>query len=451
MHETNTNQPVTLKRSLTLWQVVVLGLGYLTPMTVFDTYGIVTAETAGHVPAAYLLALGAILFTAASYGKMVKAFPIAGSAYAYTRKTINPHLGFLVGWVSLLDYIFLPMINVLLAKIYLSAAFPAVPDWIWVVGVTVLMTLVNIWGVNSTANVNSLLVVFQVLVITLFVIFAVKGITGGMGSGQLLSITPLYTPDMTFATLMSGAAILCFSFLGFDAVTTYTEEAVNPTKTIPRGILLVALVGGVMFITSSYFATLLFPDVSKFQNPDAPSPEIAYFLGGALFKSLFLAGAITGTLASGLASHTSASRLLFAMGRENVLPQKVFGYVSPRFRTPVVSIVLIGLFSLSAWTFSLDMALSFINFGALTAFTAVNLSVIAHYFIRQKMRTGKAFFSYLLFPLIGASFVFYLWMNLDGTSISLGIIWTILGLAYLLFTTRFFRAKPPEIEFEEAV
>ncbi len=444
-------QAPSLKKTLKLRHVIMLGLGYLTPMTVFDTYGIVTEGTHGHVPTAYILALVAMLFTAASYGSMVKVFPTAGSAYSYTRKTINPHLGFLVGWVSLLDYLFLPMINVLLSKIYLSAAFPGVPGWIWVVSITLLLTLVNIRSINLTANFNTFLVIFQILVTTLFVALAIKGINGGMGSGQLFSLTPFYNSNMTLPTLFAGSAILCFSFLGFDAVTTYTEEAVNPTKTIPRGIFLVALIGGMIFITASYFATAAFPDVSKFHNPESASPEIAYMLGGALFQAIFLAGAITGTIASGLASHTSASRLLYAMGRENVLPKKIFGHLHPRFSTPVVDVILIGIFSLTAMSFDLDTALSFINFGALTAFTAVNVSVIAYFIVRKQMRSPLALVKYLLFPLLGASFVMFLWWNLDASSITLGLVWTVCGLAYLLITTKGFREKPPEIEFEEAI
>lgn len=444
-------QTPSLRRSLKLWHVVVLGLGYLTPMTVFDTYGIVTEETHGHVPTAYLLALVAMLFTAASYGKMVKVFPVAGSAYSYARKTINPHIGFLVGWVSLLDYVFLPMINVLLGKIYLSVAFPNVPGWVWVIFLTLLMTAVNIWSVNITANFNTFLVLFQVFVTTFFVILAIKGISGGLGEGTVFSYAPFFSENLTLPTIFTGASILCFSFLGFDAVTTYTEEAVNPKKTIPRGIFLVALLGGLIFITASFFAQLAFPDVSQFQHPESASPEIAMLLGGPVFQSLFLAGAFTAALASGLASHTSASRLLFAMGRENVLPRKMFGYVHPRFGTPVIDVILVGIFCLTALSFDLETALSFINFGALTAFTAVNMSVIFHFIIREKMRSPRAIVSYLIMPLLGASFVVFLWFNLNMTSLILGLSWLACGIAYLLFTTKGFRHVPPEIEFEEAI
>ncbi|MGO0059941.1 APC family permease [Brevibacillus fluminis] len=448
---TTYEQAGSLKKTLKLWHVVVLGLGYLTPMTVFDTFGIVSQDTHGHVPTAYLIALIAMLFTAASYGKMVKEFPTAGSAYSYTSKAINPHLGFMVGWVSLLDYFFLPMINVLLAKIYLSAAFPGVPEWIWVVSVTLLFTLVNIRSVNLTANFNTLLVIFQILVTGFFVVLAIKALLSGKGAGTVATAEPFFSAGMTMPDLMAGAAVLCFSFLGFDAVTTYTEEAVNPTKTIPRGIVLVALIGGLIFTTASYFATAVIPDVSILQNPDSPSPEIAYLLGGAFFQSLFLAGAITGTIASGLASHTSASRLLFAMGREKVLPGSFLAYVHPRYSTPINSIIVTGVFCLAAIWFDLDTALSFINFGALTAFTAVNISVVIYFVVRKKQHSLGSLIQYVLFPALGAGFVGYLWVSLDAQSITLGLIWAALGLGYLLYTTKGFTKKPPKMDFEEAI
>ncbi|MGE5701095.1 MAG: APC family permease [Clostridia bacterium] len=448
---TNYEQSGSLKKTLKLWHVVVLGLGYLTPMTVFDTFGIVSEETHGHVPTAYLFALVAMLFTAASYGKMVKEFPTAGSAYSYTSKTINPHLGFMVGWVSLLDYFFLPMINVLLAKIYLSAAFPGVPEWIWVVSVSILFTLVNVRSVNLTANFNTFLVIFQVLVTSFFVILSIKALLAGKGTGTLVTSQPFFSSDMTLPSLMAGAAILCFSFLGFDAVTTYTEEAVDPKKTIPRGIILVALIGGLIFTVASYFSTAVIPAITVLKDPEAASPEIAYILGGAFFQSVFLAGAITGTIASGLASHTSASRLLFAMGREKVLPGKFLAYVHPRFSTPINSILITGVFCLAAIWFDLDTALAFINFGALTAFTAVNLSVMFYFVIRKKQRSPKALFSYLVLPALGAGFVGYLWLSLDIHSLTLGLIWAALGLIYLMYSTKGFSVKPPKMDFEEAI
>nr|WP_254591761.1 amino acid permease [Candidatus Hamiltonella defensa] len=134
INQTASNNRIQLRKTLTLMQVVMMGLAYLQPMTIFDTFGIVSSLTQGHVPASYIIALIAILFTALSYGKMVKRFPSAGSAYTYVQKSIHPHLGFMVGWSSLLDYLFMPMINILLAKIYLSAIFPHVPPWMFPLG-----------------------------------------------------------------------------------------------------------------------------------------------------------------------------------------------------------------------------------------------------------------------------------------------------------------------------
>ncbi|MGR6342312.1 APC family permease [Priestia megaterium] len=441
---------VELKRSLKLWSIVFLGVGYMTPMVVFDTFGIVAQKTNGHVPTAYILALVAMLFTAISYGKMVKVYPVAGSAYTYTQKTINSNLGFLVGWSSLLDYLFLPMINAVLTKIYLSALFPSIPSWLFVLGFVGIVTVINLFSVNVTANFNNLLVTFQMLVIIIFVILVITGLNHGEGTGRILSIQPFFQSDMQLTSLISGATILCFSFLGFDAVTTLAEETANPTATIPRAIFLTALVGGILFIGASYFTQSYFPDISRFSDVEATSPEIALYVGGKLFQAFFLAGTVTGTLASGLSSHASVSRLLYVMGRDNVLPRRFFGYIHPRWNTPFLNVLFVGAISLSAIFFNLLTATSLINFGALIAFTFVNVCVIVHYVIRKKQhKTIWGFINYLLLPGIGGGTVVVLWINLSTDSLILGIIWAGIGLVYLTYLTKLFTCRPPQFQFEE--
>lgn len=441
---------VELKRSLKLWSIVFLGIGYMTPMVVFDTFGIVAEKTNGHVPTAYILALVAMLFTAMSYGKMVKVYPVAGSAYTYTQKTINSNLGFLVGWSSLLDYLFLPMINAVLTKIYLSALFPSVPSWLFIIGFVGVVTFINLFSVNATANFNNILVTFQVLVIIIFVILVITGLSHGEGTGRIFSIQPFFLPDMQLSSLISGATILCFSFLGFDAVTTMAEETANPTVTIPRAIFLTALVGGILFIGASYFTQSYFPHISRFSDLEATSPEIALYVGGKLFQAFFLAGTVTGTLASGLSSHASVSRLLYVMGRDNVLPKKFFGYIHPRWNTPFFNVLFVGVISLSAIFFNLLTATSLINFGALIAFTFVNICVVVHYVIRKKQhKTILGFINYLLLPGIGGGTVVVLWTNLSPDSLILGLIWAGVGLIYLTYLTKLFTSKPPQFQFDE--
>jgi len=441
-----------LHRSLRLRHVVLLGLAYLTPMTVFDTYGIVAEETGGHVPAAYLLAMAAILFTAVSYGKMVKLYPKAGSAYSYTRETIHPYLGFIVGWLSMLDYILLPLINVMLIKVHLAIAFPAIPSWIWVVIVVLFITLMNVLSIEFNANFDSFLVLFQIAVISVFISLTISQILEGTGGQhQLLTAKPFYSQQMDLSAILAGASILCFSFLGFDALTTYAEETIHPTKTIPRGILLVVLIGGAIFIVASYFTQTAFPDISLFNHPHSAADEIAHALGAGGFHYVYLIAVLTGTLASGLASHASASRLLFVMGRENVLPRKIFGNLHPRYETPVMNVIIIGIVSLCALFLDLKTAVSLMNFGALTAFTAVNFCVVVHFIFREKNRQPKAIANHLICPLIGAGCVIFLWFSLDIKSILLGIAWGLIGLGYLTSSTQKFTKHPPEMDLEEAI
>lgn len=436
-----------LRSTLKLWQVVMMGLAYLTPMTVFDTFGIVSGISDGHVPASYLLALAGVMFTAISYGKLVRQFPEAGSAYTYAQKSIGPHVGFMVGWSSLLDYLFLPMINVLLAKIYLSAMFPDVPPWIWVVGFVTILTLANLKSVNLVANFNTLFVLVQVAIMVVFVVLVVHGLHKGEGVGTVWSLQPFISQNAHLIPIITGATIVCFSFLGFDAVTTLSEETPNAARVIPKAIFLTALYGGLIFIIASFFMQLFFPTIARFKNPDAALPEIALYVGGKLFQSIFLCTTFVNTLASGLASHASVSRLLYVMGRDNVFPERVFGYVHPKWRTPALNVIMVGIVALSALYFDLVTATALINFGALVAFTFVNLSVYNHFWRRKGLnKTWKDRFHYLLLPLVGAVTVGVLWINLEATSLTLGLIWGALGILYLTWLTRRFRKPPPQFD-----
>lgn len=435
-----------LRRTLKLRHVVVLGFAYMSPFGVFDTFGIASDVTKGFVPMAYILVTIAILFTALSYAKLVQIYPFTGSAYTYTTKTMGGHLGFLVGWTVLLDYLFLPMINALLAYIYLSSMFPTVPKWVWVLGLVVIITALNIIGVKISASANVLMVLFQLLVVVVFIILITKTVINGPES---FSILPFYSDELNTQNLFAGAAILALSFTGFDAVTTLTEETINPKKTIAQAVVILAIAGGAYLIFVTYFMQTLFPDVSIFNDIDGASPEIAYIIGGTAFQSFFLSGAIVSVLSSGLASQTSASRLLYGMGRDGVLPRKIFAYVHPKYKTPVFSVIVVGIIALTATFLDLDTTVSLINFGVFTAFSFVNLSLIVYYFRNRKLNTSNSlsWFRYVLCPALGFSFLVYLGTSLDKLSITLGLTWASIGFVYLLFMTKFFRVPPPSFDY----
>jgi putrescine importer len=440
----------SLKKNLGLWAIVFLGLGYMTPTVVFDTFGIVSNLTDGVVPLAYIVALTVMLFTGLSYGKMVKIFPSAGSAYTYTRETISPSLGFLVGWAALLDYLLLPMVNALIIRIYMHSVLPEVPVWIWVFAYVAGVTFINAVSMKGTSNLNSILVVFEVVLIASFIVLATVKLSGGMGQGTIMTTEPLFHSGVEIGAVLTGATVVCFSFIGFDAVTMYTEEAKH-ISIMPKAIVLTILIGGAIFFVGGYFAQALFPDVSGFNEVDDTLPEIALYVGGQFFQLIFLAGAFAATVASGLASHASVSRLLYVMGRNGVLPKKFFGFVHPRLHTPVLNVVLVGVVSLLAVVMSLEFVSSVINFGALIAFTFVNLSVIAYFIFHKKQHNSlRKILNYIVLPLTGAGLTGLLWANLQMDSLIVGIVWTSIGVLYLAVLTRGFRTSVKSFEFEEA-
>ncbi|MBI0578674.1 APC family permease [Neobacillus cucumis] len=446
----NQTSSPTLKRSLSLKFVVFFGLTFMAPTTMFSTYGVAVTSTNGMLPTAYAIALIVMLFTAYSYAELVKAFPNAGAAYTFAQKSISPHLGFLVGWTIILDYVFSPMISSLLNAIALHAMFPSVPMFVWIISFIVIITIVNILGIKLAANFNTILLLLQVFSFVLFLVLSIKGIFAGRGAGTLFSTVPFYDSHIKVPTLLSIIPILCFSFLGFDAVTTLSEETKEPRKTLPRAIYIITLIGGFMFISGTYVLQLIYPAFQSFKNPESAYIDIAMYVGGNIFTSVFNAIGLTAAFASAVASGTSASRILYAMGREDVLPKKIFGYLSPKYRTPVFNILIIGVIALSALFLNLTTAISLINFGALFAFFFVNLSVIAHYFIRKKQRSFKGTIQYLIIPLIGTALIGLLITKLDKHSLLLGGTWLIIGFIYLLNLTKMFRQLPPELGLEEA-
>jgi amino acid transporter len=265
----------------------------------------------------------------------------------------------------------------------------------------------------------------------------------------LWSIKPFFNGDMQMPLIMSGAAIACYSFLGFDAVSTLTEEARDPRRTIPRAIMLITLIGGLIFVGVSYFVQIAHPSF-QFDSVDSAAYEIARNIGGDLFVSIFLIGLIVGQFASGLSAQASGSRLLYAMGRDGVLPKSFFGTLHERFGTPINSILLCAVVALLALKLDVTTSTSFINFGAFLAFSLVNLSVIFHYWIGGEKKGPREFVLFLLFPFIGLSADLWLMVSLDHLAVYLGLSWLAIGVVYLAVLTGGFRRQPPEMDFQEA-
>jgi len=435
-----------LRRALGLPSLVLFGLVYMVPLTVFTTYGIVTQTTGGRLPVAYVVTLITMVFTALSYARMAVAHPVAGSAYTYAQKSFGAPVGFLCGWSLLLDYLFLPMINYLVIGIYLNAALPAVPAWVIVLLSIAIVTVLNIVGIVSVARANFVIIAVQTIFIVTFTVLALTKIAG---KGNVDLAAP-FTGDGSapgIGAIAAGAAVLCLSFLGFDAVSTLSEEAKNPKRTVPQAIMIATIVSGLIFIVLSYISHLVHPG-HEFADVDSGALEVMTATGGQFLNTFFTSAYVAGALGSALTSQASVARILYAMGRDGILPHRVFGHVSPRFSTPVWAILVVSAVSLLALVIDLTTLASLISFGALVAFSVVNLTVIKHYFIDLRERSGAALLRYLILPAIGFLLTVYLWTSLSGLTLVIGLCWLAIGFIWLLGVTRGFQRPTPVLDIE---
>ncbi len=444
---TGTSGEGRLSKSLGLWAIVGLGVGYMTLTTVFDTFGIVSQKTASVVPTAYLLALVVMTFTAISYGRMTVVFPSAGSAYTYSSATMGPSIGFLIGWAALLDYILLPLVNAVIVRSYLTAFFPFAPGWVSVVIYCAAITAMCLFSMSNTSRLNMFLLVFVVALIGVYVFLANNALGTGMGNGTLASMLPFWHDGVEIDRVMTGTTIVAFSFIGFDAITMYTEEA-KDVKLVPKAIVYSLLIGGTVFFIAAWYTQSLFPNTSVFDADaleNSALPQIAMMVGGPYLKIFLTAAAFAATISSSLASQASVSRLLFVMGRGGKGPvSRFFGYVHPTYHTPAMSVVFVGVVSLLAINMNLDFIVSLINFGALIAFISVNLSVILLFAYKRREISGVGqILKNIVLPSMGIIVTVVMWLHLSPESTFYGVIWFGLGVVVLLWLTRFFSRPMP--------
>ncbi len=434
------NQP-QLKTALGFWQLLFYGVAFMVPIAPVVIYGVVTQVTKGHMAMAYLLAMIAMLFTAASYGQMAGEFPEVGSTYSYTRHGLNSHLGMLAGWTILLDYVLMPALSYVVIAIFGSQLLPGVPYWVWVAIPLVVITTINMLGVKQMAGTTVLLLLLQFGVLAYFFIMVILGVTRGMGQG--FTFRPFFSEQFQLGAVIAGTSIACFSFLGFDAVSTLAEETRRPKIDISKATIAACLSVGFLFITQAFLAQNAWPDYSSFPNLDAAFYFIAEQVGGQPLSLALTLGMIIAALANAMDAQAASARLLFGMGRDGVLPRSIFGYLNRKTQTPVWNLLMMGIIGALVATQTIDTIVSLINFGALFGFLMVNLSVVRHHFFIQKKRRGANGVIYLIAPLMGATICFILWINLPHLSKIAGFIWLGIGILYDGLLTHFFRHDPP--------
>jgi amino acid transporter len=429
---------------LTRRDLILYGLVILTPTAPFPVYGIVQQVSGGYAALTYLVAMSAMLFTAASYGRMASAFPQAGSTYTYAQKGLSSHFGFVAGWAMILDYFLIPIESIVYAALTAQRLFDAVPYAVWVIVFAAAITFINIRGIRVTARAGTAMMAVMTGCAILFAGLAVRYIVNAHGIQGLFSLEPLLPAhNFTWKPLIAGSSIAVLSYIGLDAISTLAEDTVHPSRDIGSATILVCLIQTAFCFTTVYLSSLVWPDFRSFPQGETAILDVGSIIGGRAMLAIISFVLLVAGLASALTSQAGASRLLFGMGRDGVVSQRIFSHVSERYSTPTRSICLIGLVSLfGALTIRFQLAIELLNFGAFVGFILVNLSVIGHFFVRKRQRRGIHFIRNLVFPLLGAAVCAYVWSHLTTKALVIGFIWLAIGGIYLAFITR--RASPPQ-------
>jgi amino acid transporter len=431
-----------LRRVLTTRDLVIYGMIFMVPIAPFSIYGLVWNDAKGMVPLAYLLGLIGMFFTALSYAYMSRAFPLAGSVYTYAQRGLHEIAGFFAGWLILLDYILVPALLYLVSAVALRPLLPAIPAWAWITGFIAFNLVVNFVGIEFTARVNRYMLFLELTTLALFVALGLIALYGGAGAGHL-TWKPIYDAKVfSFATVAGATSIAVLSFLGFDGISTLSEETLGGQKSVGRATVVSLVLVGALFMLQTWIATDLSAGM-KFESADTAFYEIAQRAGGAWLKLIvIIAVVISSAIANAMVAQAAMSRILFAMARDRKLPI-ILAKVHPRYQTPYVSTLVVAAVSLVVGLlFDINDLASIVNFGALSGFVLLHLSVINHYLIRQ--RSGD-WLRHLAFPLAGMLIIVYVLFEMDRNAKMLGACWIGTGVVYYLVLT-FLIKKPVALE-----
>ena len=421
-----------LARVLSVPDMIVYGLIFMVPIAPFGIYGGVFSESGGMPALVYVVGTLAMVFTALSYGMLIREWPVSGSVYAYTSRGLGKGIGFVSGWTLLLNYLLIPVLMYVVASTALSGIVPEVPPWAFSIVFVVANTFVNIRGIALTDIVNRIALVLEVLVLAVFVVLGVRWLLSDPASHGF-TLQPLYNPaTFSLPLVFSAVSLGVLSFLGFDGIATLSEEAKDAKKGPSKAMVGSLLIVGFLFMLQTCIAGCISPDGAVFANdPDNAFYLVAEVAGGKfLYVLRALATAIAWGIFNSLAAQTAISRILFAMSRDGNLP-KALAKVHSKYRTPYVAAAFVGALSLVLVIvfeqLGIDAISRLVNFGALTSFCVLHVTVVWHFFIKE--RDGKVF-THLILPLLGFIVVGYTWISLDPASKTMGIIWVVAGIAY---------------------
>jgi putrescine importer len=436
-----------LRRVLSLWDLIFYGLIVIQLTAPMPVFGVMSHRAQGHAVTAILFAMVAMLFTAVSYGQMARAYPSAGSAFTYVGQEIHPALGYVTGWGMAMDY----MVNPILCTVWCSKAagnlLPEIPFPLWAIFFALLFTGMNLFGIRTSARINEGLAAVMAIVIGIFLVAAARYVLRTPPDGVAFFTRPFYdSQSFALPAVLGGTSLAVLTYIGFDGISTLSEEAENPRRNIMLATVLVCLITGILASIEVYAAQLVWPNSQTFPDVDTAFVHVAGRAGGAWLFGLINLALLVATVGSGMGSQLGAARLLYGMGRSNAIPRSFFGVIDPHRRIPRNNVLFVGALALlGSQLLSFERCAELLNFGALLAFMGVNAAAFTRYFWRASRKKWNHF----LLPVLGFFICLLLWLSLSWPAKIFGATWVFLGIVYGAIRTRGFRSELVNFEVPE--
>jgi amino acid transporter len=443
------NGTVRLHRTLKLWNLIIIGLVIIQPTAPMGIYGVISNKAHGHVVTTILIAMIAMLFTAISYGRMARVYPSAGSAYTYVGQEMHSGLGYIVGWGMVMDYLLNPLICTAFCAKAAMNILPGFSYYVWILIFAGFFTWANLRGIKSSAQLNEVLCAGMAIVVLLFLFSVIRSLWPVRHAPGFF-MHPFYEAgDFHVANIFAGTSVAVLTYIGFDAVSTLSEEVENPRRNILLATVLVCLITGLLSGLEVYAAQLVWG------SKPFPSDQIesAFAIlsrqaGGAILFQIINFTLLIANMGSGMGTQLAAGRLLYGMGRGNALPQSFFGVIAPKYRVPRNNILAVGVFAIAGAGIleffaarlgggAYEIGAQALNFGAFIAFMGVNAAC----FIYQWRHPANRTMGNLGVPFLGFLICGFIWVHLSGPALILGIVWMAAGIAYGAIRTRGFRAE----------
>lgn len=420
----------SLKRTLRYPDLIIYGLAYIAPITPLSTLGFVWDASKGLIALAYVLGGICMYFTAKSYAIMTETVPSAGSVYRFARHSLGAFPGFVAGWLILLDYLLIPSFVYVLIAVALGTLLPGVDRSVWIVAMVTVTLAINWFGVTVTSRANMVAVAIQALVMFAFMALCVVALLHGKGTGAL-TVAPFWNPA-TFDTgaVFTATSICVMSFLGFDAISTLSEEvAGNDPRVVGRAIIGVLVISAVFFVLVAWILGNLLPGI-RIQDASAATYELAaWAVGPWAATSIAWAYVLVVGLSNALPMQVGVARVLYAMGRDRQLPQAL-ARIHPRHHTPHIGMLVSAAISLGvalAMRNRLDDLATIVNFGALCGFLMLHASVLAEFGWKRR---SPRWFVHWVTPALGAAVVLLVLTGMSALALTVGLAWLACGILW---------------------